>query len=374
MSEAVQDKIYLSPPTMLGEEKDYLQDVFSSNWISSVGPQLTSLESELSRLSSRKYGVALNSATAAIHLGLLELGVSKNDTVLCATFSFVASANPITYLGAKPVFVGIEKDTWNMCPVLLEEAIETEILKGKKPKAIVLVHSYGMPAKVDEILAITNQYNIPVLEDAAAALGSVYKNKPCGSFGKIGVFSFNGNKIITTSAGGVLLTNYENVKESVLKLATQAKEASFGYEHKQVGYNYRMSNVLAGIGLGQLDSLKEFVNKRHYNHNFYKEELLGLDIEILQDTSETKSNHWLTCVLFKTKDIRDSIFNTLEKKHIESRPLWNPLHLQEAFKGTSYYGDKTSEDYFNRGLCLPSGYELTDEQLTRIIDLIKSCL
>ncbi|ANW95018.1 pyridoxal phosphate-dependent aminotransferase [Wenyingzhuangia fucanilytica] len=369
----MKEKIYLSPPDLKGNEQALLEDVFKSNWIAPQGPMLAAFEDNLTNITGSNYGVALSSATAAIHLGLQVLGVAKGDKVLCATFTFVASVNPITYLGAIPVLVDVEKDTWNICPVLLEKAILKEIEQGTKPKALVLVHGYGMPAKIDEVLAIAKKYDVLVLEDAASALGSKYKHQYCGAFGDVGVYSFNGNKIITTSGGGMLVTAQKKIADKTLYLATQAKEMNTEYLYHQVGYNYRLSNVLAAIGLGQLALLSDFVQKRRENHQFYKKELQGLGLEFLEDTSHTKSNFWLTNVLFNSFEIKEKVRLALFDENIECRSLWKPMHQQKIYQSATFYGNGNSDDFHQRGLSLPSGSSMSTQDLQRVCSVIKSC-
>ncbi len=362
-------KIYLSPPDLRGNEQALLQEVFSSNWIAPRGEMLGVFEKKVSAFIGIDHALALNSGTASIHLGLQVLGVQKGDKVLCASFTFIASANPISYLGAIPIFVDAEKDTWNICPELLEKAIVTEIEKGVKPKVLVLVHGYGTPAKMDEILAITQKYDILVLEDAASALGAKYKNKYCGTFGDVGVFSFNGNKMITTSGGGMLVSNHKKHIEKALYLATQAKENSSDYLHNQIGYNYRLSNVLAAIGVAQMDLLPEFLKARKENHEFYKQAFLGLDIRFLQ--TQNTGNHWLTSVLFKSHKIKEQIRLALEIENIESRSLWRPMHLQTVYKDHVIYKNEVSEDLYLKGLSLPSASSLNKTDLERICEIVR---
>jgi len=298
-------------------------------------------------------------------------GVGVGDEVLCQSFTFSASANPIVYLGAKPVFVDSEKDTWNMCPMLLEEAIKERILKGVKPKAIIAVHLYGMPYKAQQISIIGKKYNIPIVEDSAEALGSKVDEKYCGTFGLYGVFSFNGNKIITTSGGGTLIVNSEKEKEKAIYLATQAKDQAPHFQHSQIGYNYRMSNVLAGIGKGQLEVLEDRVKIRRRIFVRYFEELRNLDFKFLEEPKGFKSNRWLTTIQTPSFQTREKIRKALEIKNIESRPLWKPMHLQPVFKNCKVYISGVSENLFEKGLCLPSSSNLTEKDLDRIIEVLK---
>lgn len=376
METTVLKKIWLSPPHMGGNEQTYVQEAFDSNWIAPLGPNVQNFE-----LSIEKYvgngvrSACLSSGTAAIHLGLKILGVGLGDEVICQSFTFAASANPITYLGATPVFVDSEPETWNMCPGLLKEAIEDRIAKGKKPKAIVAVHLYGVPYKVDEIHAIAEEYDIPVVEDSAEALGSTYKGFNCGSFGDIGILSFNGNKIITTSGGGALLCKDAGIKEKAVFLATQARDDAPHYQHSQIGHNYRMSNILAGIGRGQMEVLNERVGARRRNFEFYKENLSDIpEISFVKEPEGSRSNRWLTCILTPSFEFRERIRLALENENIESRPLWKPMHLQPVFDTNKSYVNGTSEDLFDRGLCLPSGSSLAIDDLERICAIIKNLL
>ena len=367
-------KIWLSSPHMGGNERKYVKDAFDTNWIAPVGPNISGFEQRLSSLSNGFYVAALSSGTASLHLALILLGVKKGDKVLCSSFTFSASANPIAYVGADPVFIDSERDSWNMCPVLLEQAIKECISEGEKPKAIMLVHLYGMPAKMDEIMRIANQYNIPVIEDAAEALGSTYKNQPLGTFGKFGVYSFNGNKIITTSGGGALICEDKSLIEKATFLATQARDDKPHYEHSEIGYNYRMSNVCAGIGLGQLEVLEERVAQKRAIKSFYKEELSSIkEISFLGENQGNFSNFWLTTILLSENSTidREQLRLHLEKDNIESRPLWKPMHLQPVFKDCKAYVNGVSEDLFNRGLCLPSGTNMSSEDLKRVVNKIK---
>ena len=359
---------------MGGNERKYVEDAFDANWIAPVGPHLNDFEKHLSTLSNGFEVAALSSGTAALHLALILLGVKKGNKVLCSSFTFSASANPIAYVGADPVFIDSERDSWNMCPVLLEQAIKECISEGEKPKAIMLVHLYGMPAKMDEIMRIANQYDIPVIEDAAEALGSTYKNQPLGTFGKFGVYSFNGNKIITTSGGGALVCKDKTLIEKAKFLATQARDDKPHYEHSEIGYNYRMSNVCAGIGLGQLEVLEERVAQKRSIKSFYKQELSSIkEISILVENQGNFSNFWLTTILLSENSTidREQLRLHLEKDNIESRPLWKPMHLQPVFKECKAYVNGVSEDLFNRGLCLPSGTNMSSEDLKRVVNKIK---
>lgn len=366
-------KIWLSSPHMGQMEQHYVNEAFDTNWVAPLGPNVNGFEASIENYLDNEVNVAaLSSGTASIHLGLVLLGVSKGDEVICQSFTFSASANPICYLGAKPIFVDSEKDTWNISPVLLKKAIEDRIEKGNKPKAIIAVHLYGMPYKVNEVKAIGEHYGIPVLEDSAEALGSTYGGVKCGSFGDIGVLSFNGNKIITTSGGGALVTKNREFKEKAVFLATQARDNAPHYQHSEIGYNYRMSNVLAGIGRGQMEVLDDRVVARRSNFDYYKQKLGHIsEIEFLEEMPEMYSNRWLTCILTPSVQIREKIRLALQEVDIESRPLWKPMHLQPIFENCDNYVDGTSEDLFDRGLCLPSGSNLQIGDLDRVIEVIE---
>ena len=367
-------RILLSPPHMGGTEQTYIAQAFQDNWIAPTGPHIDLFENRLvDFLDEKSQVVALNSGTAAIHLGLQLLGVQKGDVVLCQSLTFIASVNPVLYLGATPVFIGSEKETWNLCPIALEEAILNQLNKGIQPKAIAVVHLYGMPAKMNEISTISKKYNIPILEDAAEALGSSYYNQPCGTFGDFGVLSFNGNKIITTSGGGALLCHSEAVKKKAVFLATQAKEDAVYYEHTQVGYNYRMSNISASIGLGQLEVLSEHIQHRKQNHHFYKQLFENLSqVTLHQELSENFiSNHWLTVIQLASFEQREALRLHLEKYNIESRPVWKPMHLQPLFQDNLYFGDDLADKLFDNGLCLPSGSNLSEEDKNCIKEAIE---
>jgi len=365
-------KIWVSPPHMTGEELEYIQNSLAKNWVSSVGPDINKFEDTIQDyLNSTNEVIALNSGTSAIHLALIQLGVTYGDEVICQSFTFSASANPIIYLGAKPVFVDSESDTWNICPQLLEEAIKDRILKGKKPKAIIAVHLYGMPYKIMEIHTIAKKYEIPIIEDAAEALGSEYKNEKCGTFGDIGILSFNGNKIITTSSGGALICKSKEIKNSIIHLATQAKEDAPHYQHTKIGYNYRISNILSSIGLAQMKVIKERVTSRRDNYNFYTKNLkTNSTITFLKEPKDFFSNRWMTSILTKSYKNREKLRLVLEKNNIESKPLWKPLHLQPVFLEFPSYVNGISENLFNRGLCLPSGSNLSNNDLERITKIL----
>ncbi|VXC03788.1 putative pyridoxal phosphate-dependent aminotransferase EpsN [Maribacter litoralis] len=367
------EKIWLSSPHMGGTEQEYVKDAFDTNWIAPLGPNVNAFENAIGNtLGSSVSVAALSSGTAAIHLGLKLLGVTKGDEVLCQSFTFSASANPIMYLGATPIFVDSEVNTWNMSPSLLRKAIETRISENKIPKAIIVVHLYGMPYKVEEIHAIAKEFKIPILEDSAEALGSSYMNKACGTFGDIGVLSFNGNKIITTSGGGALVSKNKAYTDRAIFLATQARDDAPHYQHSNVGYNYRMSNVLAGIGRGQIEVLQDRVDARRKNYEFYKKELSSIkEIEFLEEPNGFYSNRWLSCILTPSFQKREDIRLALLEENIESRPLWKPLHMQPIFSEYQKFIDGTSEALFERGLCLPSGSNLTQTDLYRVTNCIK---
>lgn len=372
------DKIWLSLPHMGGTELNYIHEAFAQNWVAPLGPNVNNFESDLKKYLNNNVEIAaLSSGTAALHLALIILGVKNDDEVICQSFTFSASANPICYLGAKPVFVDSEAETWNMCPKALEEAIIDRIANGKKPKAIIVVHLYGMPAKMNEIVEIANKYEIPLIEDAAEALGSTFKGQNCGTFGELSILSFNGNKIITTSGGGALVCKTKEEKDKAVFLSTQARDNAPHYQHSEIGYNYRMSNISAGIGRGQMEVLDDRISARRKNHDFYVD--LFKDFEGVQvftePTKDYFSNHWLSAVAINSEIAgfaREDLRLTLEKDNIESRPLWKPMHLQPIFENCKYYGTNVAEELFKNGLCLPSGSNLTDDERTRIKTVILS--
>jgi dTDP-4-amino-4,6-dideoxygalactose transaminase len=365
-------KIWLSPPHMGGQEQKYIQEVIASNWVSSVGPAITLFEESLENYLGTGSVVALNSGTSAIHLALIMLGVKAGDEVLCQSMTFSASANPILYQGAIPIFVDSELDTWNICPVALEQAIQDRIAKGKKPKAIIAVHLYGVPYQVTAVRALADQYGIPIIEDAAEALGSSYKGKLCGTFGDIGIFSFNGSKVITTSSGGAMVVPNSDWKEKAIFFATQSKDKAVHYEHSELGYNYRMSTICAAIGQGQMEVLASHLAKRNAMHTFYEEvfeNYPGITVYTVPN-SDYCANYWLTTILINpvlANGITPEIIRLgLQAQAIESRPLWKPMHLQPLFKNAPYYGNAISEALFEKGLCLPSGSNLTQEERDKI--------
>ncbi len=370
----MKSRIYLSPPHLGPDALEYIQAAVESNWIAPLGPDVDAFEKELSEVVGVEHVVTTNSGTSAIHLGLLALGVGPGDEVICSTFTFCASVNPVIYCGASPVFVDSERETWNMDPTLLEEAIKDRIRStGKKPRAIVVVHLYGMPAQMAPIMDLSRKYAIPVLEDAAEALGSTYRGRHAGSWGDIGILSFNGNKIITTSGGGALFTSNADLANRVRYLRAEAKEPFPYYEHKEVGYNYRLSNLLAALGRSQLRVLSSRVKRRREIFHYYSGDLGSIPgITFQGQSSDMQANRWLTALVLRGNSSRsEEIRVALEAENIESRPLWKPMHLQPVFNGCPFYGSGVSTDLFNRGLCLPSGSSMKDEDLKRVADIIK---
>lgn len=372
----MEPKIWLSSPHMGEKEFEYVKEAFDTNWIAPLGPNVNGFEQDLElKLGEGVFAAALSSGTAALHLTLIQLGVVAGDEVICQSMTFSASANPIMYQGATPIFVDSELQTWNMDPVALRAAIEGRLAAvGKKPKAIIVVHLYGMPAQMDEIVAIADEYDIPLIEDAAEALGSTYQGRAAGTFGAFSILSFNGNKIITTSGGGALITKIEAEAARARFLATQARDAAPHYQHSQVGYNYRMSNVCAGIGRGQMAVLDDRVRSRRANNTFYREAFADLPgISFLTEPSAAfHSNFWLTTILIDHPIItREHVRQALETQNIESRPLWKPMHLQPVFEGTPYYGNRVAETLFDKGLCLPSGSNLSPADLERVSIAVK---
>ena len=376
----MKSKIWLSLAHMSGREQEFIQEAFDTNWVVPLGPNVNAFEHALRDFlieNEGKWIVALSAGTAALHLGLILLGVQPGDEVICQSFTFSASANPIAYQGATPVFVDSEEDTWNMDPVLLEEAIKDRLEKtGRLPKAIIPVHLYGMPGKLDEILEVAGRYNIPVLEDSAEALGSEYKGRKCGTFGEYAALSFNGNKIITTSGGGALVCPSEERAKRALFYATQAREQAPHYQHEKIGYNYRMSNICAGIGRGQMFVLEEHVARRREIHDLYVKLLdgvKGVKVMCQPEGGDFNSNYWLTCITVDPEEAgftREDVRLALDGDNIESRPLWKPMHLQPVFKEAPFYGNGTSERLFEIGLCLPSGSMLTDQDIERVAKVI----
>ena len=367
------NRIFLSLSQRSGFEEQHIQEALATHWITTGGPNVDAFEQALENyLGNQAHVGALSSGTAAIHLGLILLGVQAGDEVLCQSMTFSASANPILYLGATPVFIDSETETWNLCPLALEEAIKDRIAKGNKPKAIIAVHLYGVPYQVEAIKAISDKYNIPVLEDSAEALGSSYKGQKCGTFGDIGVLSFNGNKIITTSGGGAIVTKSKELKDKAVFFATQSRDDAPHYQHSEIGYNYRMSNICAGIGRGQMEVLDAHVALRRKMHEFYVD--LFKDIEAVTvftvPNTDYFANYWLSAIVIEPnqdKGIdREALRLAFEAANIESRPLWKPMHLQPIFEHYPYYGSNVAETLFEKGLCLPSGSNLTDEERVRI--------
>ncbi|MFY7739053.1 MAG: DegT/DnrJ/EryC1/StrS family aminotransferase [Flavobacterium sp.] len=370
-------KIWLSSPHMGGTELKYIHEAFDSNWVAPLGPNVTGFEQDLENyIGNNSFVGALSSGTSALHLGLILLDVKAGDEVICQSMTFSASANPIVYQGATPIFIDSELDTWNLCPNALETAIKDRISKGKKPKAIIAVHLYGMPYKIEEVRSIANEYEIPILEDSAEALGSTYNGQKCGTFGDISVLSFNGNKIITTSGGGAIVTKNIDLKNKAIFLATQARDNAPHYQHSEIGYNYRMSNICAGIGRGQMEILDDHIAKRRAMHDFYKNIFKeNSAITVFSEPNENYfSNHWLSAITVNSSlnegKSREDLRLLLETENIESRPLWKPMHLQPIFKDAPYYGGTISENLFDTGLCLPSGSNLTEEEKERIKNAI----
>lgn len=370
-------KIWLSSPHMGGNELKYIHEAFDANWVAPLGPNVNGFEEDIANYLKQDVKVAaLSAGTAALHLALIECGVGHGDEVICQSMTFSATANPIAYQGAIPVFVDSEEDTWNICPIALEEAIKDRIAKGKTPKAILAVHLYGMPYKVDQVHAVADKYNIPVIEDAAEALGSTYKGQAAGTFGRFAGLSFNGNKIITTSGGGALVCKTQEDKDKAVFLATQARDNAPHYQHSHIGYNYRMSNITAGIGRGQMEVLNDRVAARRAMNNFYQE--LFADVEgvtvFVEPSSDYYSNHWLSAILIDpavARKTREDLRLAFLEDDIESRPLWKPMHMQPVFADAPYYGGTVSENLFENGLCLPSGSNLTDADRDRIAAKVK---
>lgn len=367
------DRIFLSSPHMGGNEKKYIDEAFEQNFIAPLGPNVTYFEEDLQRYLGKDVKVAaLSSGTAALHLALIHCGVKSGDEVLCQSLTFAASANPIVYQGATPVFVDSEAQTLNICPEALETAIKERIKKGKTPKVIIAVHLYGMPYKVEEVHAVAEKYGIPIIEDSAEALGSSYKGQKCGTFGDLSILSFNGNKIITTSGGGALVTKDSKIREQAIFLATQARDQAPHYQHSEIGYNYRLSNISAGIGRGQMEVLDDHIEKRRAVNRFYRQIFEGSEvITVFSETNKSTcfSNFWLSTIFLKTnrEDVNpEKLRLHLEQHNIESRPIWKPMHLQPVFKDAPYYGRGTAERFFNEGLCLPSGSNLKEEEKERI--------
>lgn len=371
-------KIWLSSPHMGGNELKYINEAFAENWVAPLGPNVNGFEEDLEKFLGKNTKIAaLSAGTAALHLALIQCGVQYGDEVICQSMTFSASANPIAYCGANPVFIDSEPETWNMCPVALRNAIEDRIRNGKKPKAIIVVHLYGMPAKMDEIVSIAKEFDIELIEDAAEALGSTYKGQACGTFGRFGILSFNGNKIITTSGGGALVCHSQEDKDKIVFLSTQARDNAPHYQHSHIGFNYRMSNIVAGIGRGQMEVLKNRVEARRSMHDFYVDLFKNIDgVTVFSEpSSDFYSNHWLSAIIVDpsvTGKTREELRLAFLEDNIESRPLWKPMHLQPIFENAPYYGTNVSEKLFDDGLCLPSGSNLTEEEKERIAKVISN--
>jgi dTDP-4-amino-4,6-dideoxygalactose transaminase len=370
-------RIYLSPPHMGGDELKYIHEAFDQNWIAPVGPNVDQFEKELAAYLGVSHVAVLASGTAALHLALINLGVQTGDEVIVSSLTFSATVNPIIYQNANPVFVDSEKETWNMCPVLLKKAIEERISLGKKPKAIVPVHLYGIPAKIDEMMAVANEFEIPVIEDAAESLGATFDGKHTGTFGAMGVLSFNGNKIITTSGGGALISDNEQFIKHARFLSTQARDNFPYYHHTHIGFNYRMSNIVAGIGRGQLNVIDERVAAKRVIFDFYKsmfEDISG--VTFIHETEGSFSSRWLSCILIDKNmtggKTPEGLIAAFESDNIESRHIWKPMHLQPVFEKFPAYSNGNAELIFQQGVCLPSGTAMSDEELNRISRVVKT--
>lgn len=380
LNTTIKNRIYLSSPHMSGMEMKYINEAFDTNWVAPLGPNVNEFEKEIATYVGVKDAVAVSSGTAAIHLALSLLDVKEGDIVFCSSLTFVASANPILYQGAEPVFIDSEPETWNMSPLALERAFQVAKRENKLPKAVIVVHLYGQSARMDEIIAICNAYQVPIIEDAAESLGSSYKGKMSGSMGDFGIFSFNGNKIITTSGGGMLVSNHIASLQKARFLATQAREPAPHYQHSEMGYNYRLSNVLAGIGRGQLEVLEERVKRKREIFNTYEKELGSVrGITFMPELEETYSNRWLTAIVLDAQITgfnRNELLRALDKENIEARPVWKPLHLQPLFRGYQFFAhsqeEVISEKLFKDGLCLPSGTNMNEEEQMRVINCVKN--
>ncbi len=373
-------RIYLSAPHMSGNEQRYMKEAFDTNWIAPLGPNVDAFEQELATYVGVRGAVALSTGTAAIHLSLQLLEVDKGDRVFCSSLTFVASANPIRYMGAEPVFIDSEPDTWNMSPQALSRALAESHREGKLPKAVIVVHLYGQSARMEEIVALCDQYQVPIIEDAAESLGSIYKGKASGSIGRYGIYSFNGNKIITTSGGGMLVSDDEDALKKAHFLASQARDPAPYYQHSIVGYNYRMSNLLAGVGRAQLEVLNERVKTKRAIHTRYYQALSDIQgISFMPELEDTRSNRWLTALTLDDQEVGCSIQDLIEalaENNIESRPVWKPMHMQPLFRGARYYPHdqqkSISEKLFQTGICLPSGTGMTEADQSRVIDCLQS--
>lgn len=373
-------RLHLSIAHMGENEKKYVNEAFDTNWVAPLGPNVDAFEETVAKYAHRGFGAALNSGTSAIHLALKLLDVKQGDTVFCSSLTFIASANPITYEGATPVFIDSERDTWNMSPVALEKALKEAKENGKLPKAVVIVNLYGQVAKMDELLSLCDAFGVPVVEDSAESLGSTYKGKPSGSFGKFSIFSFNGNKIITTSGGGMLLSDDEELIKKARFLSTQARDQALHYQHSTIGYNYRLSNICAGIGRGQMEVLDDRVDRRREIFDIYKREIGKIDgIELMPELEDTRSNRWLTSMTINPEKLGVTpaeLIGKLAEENIESRPVWKPLHMQPVFEGCAYYkhDEDVSKDLFERGVCLPSASIMSDEDVVFVCDTIKKII
>ena len=372
------EKIYLSSPHMGGNEIKYIKEAFDTNWVAPLGPNVNNLEKEICSYTKAKYACALVSGTSAIHLALKCIGVTKGDIVFASNLTFSATINPIIYLGATPVFIDSEYESFNMCPKALKKAFENAKLNNKMPKAVIVVHLYGQSANMDKIKEICDKYNVEIIEDAAESLGTTYKGVQTGTIGDIGIYSFNGNKIITTSGGGMMVSNNEEYTKKALFWATQSRENEIHYEHKELGYNYRMSNILAGIGRGQLEVLDERIAQKKVIYDYYKEAFKEIsDIEMMPICKYNKPNYWLSCITLKEESVIKpiDIIKALEKENIESRPVWKPMHMQPFFKDYEFVqvkdGISVSEDLFNRGVCLPSDTKMSVEDMKKVADIVK---
>lgn len=371
----MKDRIFLSSPHMGGKELSYINEAFETNWVAPLGKNVDEFENEIAKYTHIENAVALSSGTSAIHLGLKYLGVKENDYVFCSDLTFSASCNPILYEKAIPVFIDSD-ESWNMSPKALQEAFDWAEKENKLPKAVIVVDLYGQSAKWDEIITICNKYNVPILEDAAEALGCTYKGKHCGSFGEIGVYSFNGNKIITTSGGGMAVCHKKEARDKMFFWATQSRENEKYYHHKEIGYNYRMSNICAGIGRGQMEVLDKRVEKKNLIYQIYKEAFKDLPVEMMMELPDTKPTHWLSCFVInkESKVTPLELIDALGKENIESRFIWKPMHMQPIFSDNKYFDDKeTGKEIFERGLCLPSDTKMTEAEQRRIIDIISDC-
>ncbi len=369
-------RVYLSPPHLSGKEQTFVRQAFDENWVAPIGPHINAFEKEMCAYTGAPHAVALSSGTAAIHLALILLGVQRGDEVVCSDFTFIGSANPIMHLGATPVFVDSESRSWNMDPALLETALEDRLRKGKRVKAVVVVHLYGQSADMDAITDICSRYEVPLVEDAAESLGATYRKRHTGTIAPFGVYSFNGNKIITTSGGGMLAGHDKDLIDRARFLATQARDPAPHYEHSVVGYNYRMSNIAAGIGRGQLSVIEDRVARRREIFNIYVQKLGQIPgISFMPEPEYGRSNRWLTCVIIdpsKCRGNREAVRIALEEQNIESRPLWKPMHMQPVFRGAPCYTSGVSEALFKDGLCLPSGTAMSEDTLECIVDTVQA--